>query len=59
MGDWPPASFGHFGQSGAMMLLNADEGLGLVATSTESFGPWAVHRWPEWTSAMLQLALGS
>jgi CubicO group peptidase (beta-lactamase class C family) len=59
MGDWPPASFGHFGQSGAMMLLNADEGLGLVATSTESFGQWAVHRWPEWTSAMLQLALGS
>lgn len=59
MGDWPPASFGHFGQSGTMMLLNADERLGLVATSTEPFGPWAVKLWPEWTSAMRQLALVS
>jgi len=59
MGDWPPASFGHFGQSGALMLLNADEGIGVVATSTEPFGPWAVKLWPEWTSAMRVLALAS
>ncbi|MFZ1062002.1 MAG: serine hydrolase domain-containing protein [Acidimicrobiales bacterium] len=59
MGDWPPSSFGHFGQSGALMLLNADEQIGVVATSTEDFGPWAVELWPRWTSEMRSLALGS
>ena len=59
MGDWPASSFGHFGQSGALMLLNADEHIGVVATSTESFGPWAVELWPRWTSEMRSLALGS
>jgi CubicO group peptidase (beta-lactamase class C family) len=59
MGDWPPSSFGHFGQSGALILLNVDEGVGVVATSTEPFGPWAVKLWPEWTSAARVLALGS
>lgn len=59
MGDWPAQSFGHFGQSGALLLLNAQENIGLVATSTEPFGPWAVELWPQWTSAMRSLALGS
>ena len=59
MGDWPAASFGHFGQSGAMILLNADEQIGLVATSSEPFGGWAIELWPAWTSAMRTLALGS
>ncbi len=59
MGDWPPASFGHFGQSGSMILLNADEQIGLVATSTEPFGRWAAKLWPSWTSSMRSLALGS
>ncbi len=57
MGDWPADSFGHFGQSGALMLLNAREGIGVVATSTQPFGPWAVSLWPEWTSAMRARAL--
>jgi CubicO group peptidase (beta-lactamase class C family) len=57
MGDWPATSFGHFGQSGALMLLNADEGIGVVATSTEPFGGWAVELWPEWTSAQRKIAL--
>jgi CubicO group peptidase (beta-lactamase class C family) len=57
MGDWPADSFGHFGQSGALMLLNAREGIGVVATSTQAFGPWAVSLWPEWTSAMRERAL--
>ncbi len=38
MGEWPATSFGHFGKSGALLLLNADEQIGLVATSTEPFG---------------------
>ena len=59
MGDWPPASFGHFGQSGALMLLNAQEQIGVVATSTQDFGPWAVDLWSAWTSAMRTLALAS
>lgn len=59
MGDWPSDSFGHFGQSGSMMLLNAREGIGVVATSTEPFGPWARGLWPTWTSAMRRLALRS
>lgn len=59
MGDWPAESFGHFGQSGSLMLLNVNEGIGVVATSTESFGPWAVALWPTWTSAMRQVALAS
>lgn len=57
MGDWPPASFGHFGQSGALMLVNVDEQIGLVATSSEPFGAWAVSLWPKWTTSMRQLAL--
>lgn len=52
MGDWPASSFGHFGKSGSMLLLNADEQIGLVATSTEPFGGWSLKLWPEWTSAM-------
>lgn len=59
MGDWPPETFGHFGLSGSMMLINVDEGIALVATSTEQFGPWAVKLWPEWTSAQRALALAS
>lgn len=59
MGDWPGSSFGHFGQSGSLILLNADEQIGLVATSTEPFGKWATTLWPVWTSAMRSLALGS
>jgi CubicO group peptidase (beta-lactamase class C family) len=59
MGDWPAESFGHFGQSGALILLNADEQIGLVATSTEPFAKWATTLWPTWTSEMRSLALGS
>ena len=59
MGNWPASSFGHFGKSGALILLNADEQIGLVATSTEEFGGWATKLWPSWTSAMRTLALGS
>lgn len=41
MGDWPSLSFGHFGQSGAFMLVNVEEGIALVATSNVDFGAWA------------------
>jgi CubicO group peptidase (beta-lactamase class C family) len=57
MGEWPSDSFGHFGQSGALMLLNATEQIAVVATSSHSFGPWAQELWPEWTTSMRALAL--
>jgi CubicO group peptidase (beta-lactamase class C family) len=59
MGDWPATSFGHFGMSGSMMLLNAEEGIAVVATSSEPFGAWAVKLWPEWTSVQRAVALSS
>jgi CubicO group peptidase (beta-lactamase class C family) len=59
MGDWPESSFGHFGQSGSLMLLNADEQIGLVATSTVAFGSWAVELWPSWTGELRRSALPS
>jgi CubicO group peptidase (beta-lactamase class C family) len=59
MGEWPAESFGHFGQSGSMMLLNVKERIGLVATSTEPFGGWAVKLWPTWTSHMRERLLNT
>ncbi|MFI5036041.1 MAG: serine hydrolase [Acidimicrobiales bacterium] len=59
MGDWPPESFGHFGMSGSLVLLNARERLGLVGLATEPFGPWAVDLWPRWTSAVRRGALSA
>ena len=53
MGDWPPESFGHFGQSGSLALMNAREGIGVVAVAGAPFGPWAVELWPRWSSGLL------
>ena len=50
MGQWPPDSFGHFSQSGALILANVAAGVAVVATSTAPFGPWAVELWPQFTS---------
>lgn len=50
MGDWPADSFGHFGRSGALALVNVDEAIVVVATSTVAFGSWAHDAWPSWTS---------
>ena len=59
MGDWPASSFGHFGRSGALALVNVEEGICVVATSTVDFGPWAHELWPTWTSQARQVALHS
>jgi hypothetical protein len=56
MGEWPPSSFGHFGKSGAMVLVNVDDGLALVATSTVDFGGWARDLWPRWTTEVRRFA---
>jgi len=59
MGDWPAASFGHFGRSGALALVNVEEGLCVVATSTVAFGAWAHDLWPHWTTRVRQLSRAS
>ena len=59
MGDWPSASFGHFGRSGSLVLVNLEEGLVLSATSTVEFGPWAKELWPGWTTRVREEALAS
>ncbi len=56
MGDWPADSFGHFGQSGALVLVNVVEAMAVVATSTVGFGPWAHDLWPSWTSKVRRAA---
>jgi CubicO group peptidase (beta-lactamase class C family) len=56
MGDWPAASFGHFGRSGALVLVNVVEGLCVVATSSQPFAAWARDLWPRWTSDVRQFA---
>ena len=57
MGEWSPTSFGHFGQSGALLLANAHEGIAVVATSEVAFGAWAVELWPTWTSRAREIAM--
>ena len=52
MGNWPADSFGHFGQSGALLLCDPTTQLFVAATSTERFGPWAVELWPQWLDAL-------
>ena len=59
MGDWPRASFGHFGRSGALALVDVAAALCLVATSTVDFGPWARELWPTWTSNVRAMARAS
>ena len=59
MGDWPSLSFGHFGQSGAFMLVTVEEGIALVATSTVDFGPWAKEYFSTVTSSLREEILRS
>ena len=52
MRSWAPTAFGHFGQSGALLLVDRDAGRALVATSSVAFGPWARELWPDWSARM-------
>jgi len=57
MGDgWPSSSFGHFGQSGSLVLIDPERHFAVVALSARAFGPWAVSAWPVWTSQIYELA---
>lgn len=54
--DLPPATFGHFGQSGSFLWVSRDDDLAGVFLCDEPFGQWAVDSWPDVTRA--QLAVG-
>jgi CubicO group peptidase (beta-lactamase class C family) len=49
-----PRAFGHFGQSGALVLVDPDEGLLVAATASEPFGEWARATWPGWMDDVLR-----
>lgn len=49
-----PRTFGHFGQSGTMLWVDPDAGVGLVALADRPFGPWAAEAWPAVSDALLR-----
>ena len=49
---WPATSYGHFGKSGALLLIDPVAQVAVVALSSEPFGQWAVDLWPTWTNEM-------
>ena len=48
-----PATYGHFGQSGTMVWVDPEAGVGLVALTDRDFGDWARTAWPELADAVL------
>lgn len=54
MGLAAPSAFGHFGQSGALCLIDRTVGLAVAVTSSVAFGPWGRQLWPGWISRVWQ-----
>lgn len=48
-----PATFGHFGGSGAFLWVDPVAELGTVAITDRNFGPWALETWPRFSDAVL------
>lgn len=48
-----PGTYGHFGQSGTMVLIDPQARLGLVALADRPFGDWARAAWPKLADAVL------
>lgn len=51
--DNSPATFGHFGLSGAFLWVDPVAGIGCAGVSDTNFGPWAVEAWPPLADAVL------
>jgi CubicO group peptidase (beta-lactamase class C family) len=49
-----PATFGHFGQSGAFVWVDPDADVACAALCDRDFGPWARHAWPLLSDAVLE-----
>ncbi|MBO0729935.1 MAG: serine hydrolase, partial [Acidimicrobiaceae bacterium] len=41
-----PGTFGHFGQSGSFLWVDAVAGLACAGLADRDFGPWAIAAWP-------------
>lgn len=48
-----PATFGHFGQSGAFLWIDPVAGVACVALADKPFGDWAIEAWPALGAAVL------
>ncbi|MFN2518154.1 MAG: serine hydrolase domain-containing protein [Jatrophihabitantaceae bacterium] len=48
-----PRSYGHFGQTGTMFLVDPVAGIGLVALTDRAFEAWAAQAWPRLSDAVL------
>ena len=53
-----PATFGHFGQQGSFVWVDADAGLACVSTCDTAFGPWAAEAWPALSEEVLDTFRG-
>lgn len=51
-----PATFGHFGQSGAFLWVDPEAGVACAALADRPFGDWAVKAWPALGEAVLGAA---
>jgi CubicO group peptidase (beta-lactamase class C family) len=49
-----PQSYGHFGRSGVLVLIDPVKSIVVAAAAGESFGPWAVRRWPAWIDELYE-----
>ncbi len=50
----PPATFGHFGRSGAFLWVDAEAGITCATVADRDFGPWALDAWPSLSAAVLE-----
>lgn len=57
MAGWPARALGHFGRSGALVLVDPVDQVAVAATSTVPFGSWAVAGWPAWLGQIRSGAL--
>lgn len=48
-----PATFGHFGRSGAFVWVDPVAGLALAVLTDREFGPWAANIWPELSDSVI------
>lgn len=46
-------SFGHFGGSGAFLLVDPTRDLGIVCLTNRDYGPWALAVWPPFIDALV------
>ncbi|HET9691519.1 MAG TPA: serine hydrolase domain-containing protein [Acidimicrobiales bacterium] len=48
-----PATFGHFGQSGAFLWVDPAVGVACCGVADTAFGPWAAAAWPALSDSVL------